>query len=228
MRLSKFLSLSVAMSRNQAKFFIRKGRLSVDGTVVTDPEFDLVESNRVVFDGKPIVMAGFQYIVLHKPLSYACVAKGSEPPSVLTLLNADSDERYFYYANVLGPNATGLVLLSDDARWTQRIKRRLLKKLRVYRVGIREPLGDDGFQAAREALLALTADSAASVTDLQRRDDRTLVVTMGHAGMDSIRDRFASVGVAIETLHLQQLGRLSLGDVAEGEYLQLGEDDVKI
>jgi len=109
MRLSKFLSLSVAMSRNQAKFFIRKGRLSVDGTVVTDPEFDLVESNRVVFDGKPIAMAGFQYIVLHKPLSYACVAKGSEPPSVLTLLNADSDERYFYYANVLGPDATGLV-----------------------------------------------------------------------------------------------------------------------
>ena len=66
------------------------------------------------------------------------------------------------------------------------------------------------------------------MTDLQRRDDRTLVVTMGHAGMDSIRDRFASVGVAIETLHLQQLGRLSLGDVAEGEYLQLGEDDIKI
>ncbi|MEM7501174.1 MAG: S4 domain-containing protein [Pseudomonadota bacterium] len=123
-RLSKFLSLAVAMSRNQAKFFIRKGRLSVDGNAITDPEFDVADTSDVVFDGKPISIAAHQYVLMHKPASYSCTTKSTEYPSVLELLNDRPEDRYYYFANVLAPEATGLVLFSDDARWTSRIKRR--------------------------------------------------------------------------------------------------------
>ena len=38
MRLIKYLTLAVAMSRNQAGYFIRKKRVSVDGKIISDPD----------------------------------------------------------------------------------------------------------------------------------------------------------------------------------------------
>ena len=42
------------MSRNQAGYFIRKKRVSVDGKIISDPDFEILDSNRITFDGKPI------------------------------------------------------------------------------------------------------------------------------------------------------------------------------
>ena len=41
-------------------------------------------------------------------------------------------------------------------------------------------------------------------------------------------DIFSSVDQSIERLHLQQLGRLSLGDLIEGDYLELSENEIKV
>lgn len=228
MRLSKFLSLSVAMSRNQAKFFIRKGRLSVDGQVVTDPEFELTESNSVVFDGKPISVAGFRYIVLHKPASLACVARGAEQPSVLGLLADEVGDRFYYFANVLGVDTTGLVLISDDARWTQRIKRRVAKKPRVFAASLAASVSLSEFESARERVLASSDAATVTLHDVQRLDDRRLQFTVGHTGTESIFACFEGAGLALESLHLLQLGRLQLDDLPDGAYRELAEDDVKI
>lgn len=226
MRLSKFLSLSVAMSRNQAKFFIRRGRLSVDGAVVTDPEFEVAEANRVVFDGKPIAVAGYQYIMLHKPPAYACMTSGSAHASVLELLKNRDTHRYYYFANVIGPESTGLVLLSDDARWAQRTKKRLMKKPRVYLARSRGSLRDDQIQQIREVLRS--DGEAVSVVDVQRRDDQMLVLKSGQLGTQSILARCAAAGLEVDSLHLQELGRLRLGDLPEGGYLELAEGEIRV
>ncbi|MEM6985020.1 MAG: pseudouridine synthase, partial [Pseudomonadota bacterium] len=211
-----------------AKFFIRRGRLSVDGTVVTDPEFDLADTSSVVFDGKSISIAGFQYIVLHKPPRYACAVKDGEHPSVLTLLNSRSDNRYFYFANVLGPDASGLVLLSDDARWTQRVKRRLLKKPRVYRATLKDAINDAQLEQLKDRLQAAGDGKSGTASDVRAHDGDTLTIEMGQTGTQDLLKTCEAVGLTIRALHLQQLGRLTLGDLREGDYAELAEDDVKI
>ena len=85
MRLIKFLTLSVSMTRNQAKFFIRKGRASVDGKIVTDPDLELSQTSEVRYDGKPINICQFKYIMIHKPISYF-VFNDEKYPSLLNLL----------------------------------------------------------------------------------------------------------------------------------------------
>ena len=228
MRLSKYLSLAVAMSRNQAKFFIRKGRLSVDGSVITDPYFEVANGSHVVFDGKPIAVSEYQYILLHKPASYSCTTKDTEPPSVLDLLKDRVESQYYYFANILAPEVTGLVLLSDDARWTNRIKRRLLKKPRVYQVRSKTHISEEQFQRIKEARLATADNESAPVLDIQKEDQTTLRVTTGNVGIQKIMEFFSSMDLAIETPHLQQLGRLSIGDLSEGDYLELTEGEIVI
>ena len=182
----------------------------------------------MVFDGKPISIAGFQYIVLHKPPRYACAAKDAEHPSVLTLLSSRSADRYFYFANVLEPDASGLVLLSDDARWTQRVKRRLLKKPRVYRATLADAINDAQLEALSNSLRAAGDGKPGSAIEVLPHDGNTLTIEMGQTGTQDLLKTCEAVGLTVRALHLQQLGRLILGDLSEGDYVELAEDDVKI
>ena len=228
MRLSKFLSLSIAMSRNQAKFFIKKGRVSVDSCVVTDPNFELEEETRVIFDGKPIGILNYQYFLLHKPASYVCVAKHSQYVSVLSLIKAINQNRYYYFANELGPELTGLVLLSDDARWTNRMKRKLLKKPCVYHARTQERYSEGQFERLRNAWLGMSDSQNESIIDVEKLDERTLMIRTNYPLVQKIKEIFSRLDLPLATLHLQQLGRLSLDDLAEGDYLKLTENEVKV
>ena len=228
MRLSKFLSLSVAMSRNQAKFFIGKGRVSVDSKLIIDPNFEIADTSRVVFDGKPVCISAHHYFLLHKPASYVCALEHAEYPSVLNLVKNRSKDHYYYFANVLAPELTGLVLLSDDARWTNRMKRKLLKKPCVYHVRSREGFSEDQFQQIKSAWLSPTEIQTGSIVNIQKQDEKTVLLNTNQPQVENIKDMFSLVDLPIERLHLHQLGRLSLGDLIEGDYLELPENKIKV
>ena len=228
MRLSKFLTLSIPMSRNQAKFFIRKRRLSVDGKVVTDPNSELREDSHVVFDGKQISIAGYQYIVLHKPPSYACTSKDSEFASVLQLIKTRSENRSYYFANALGPEQTGLVLLSDDARWANRMRRKLSKKAFVYLASLKGVVSECQIPQIKEAMMAFADKNIGTIIDVQRHDETSLLLSLNQVLNQNLLNVFYSSDLIINSLHLQKMGVLSLGDLKEGDYLELTENEIKV
>ena len=228
MRLSKFLSLSVAMSRNQAKYFIRRGRVSVNRDVVMDPDFELAETSLVTFDGEPISIATYKYVMLHKPASYVCKTKSVEYTSALELLNDRSVDRYYYFANALGPEVTGLVLISNDARWSNRMKRKLLTKACIYHINSDTTIDKNKLQRIKKACLASSQIQADSKIDIQQKDEKSLLLSLNHPRIHEVLDIIAPLDLPIKTLRLQQLGRLNLGELAEGDYLELTENEIKI
>ena len=228
MRLSKFLSLSVAMSRNQAKFFIRKGRVSVGGNLVTDPNLELSDTSDIIFDGKRISIIPYNYILLHKPKSYVCVTRKSDYTSVLELLKSRSEDRYYHFANVLGADLTGMVLLSDNAHWTTRMRRKLQSKMCVYQVGLKQAFNEIQLNKISGAVLAHSKGQIGATVDIQKEDEKTILVTTNQAHTKEIMNTFSSMDLAIERFHLQKIGRLSLDNLSEGDYLELSESDMKI
>ena len=229
MRLSKFLSLSVALSRNQANFFVRKGRLAVDGKVVTDPYFEVSDTNEVVFDGNPISIAQYRYILLHKPAGYSC-SETANPGhrSVLELLGDTAADRYYYFANTLAPEVTGLLLLSDDARWTNRMQRKLPNKQRVYRAEFASAINAAELQQIKDAWLLVNEQEQGSMIDLQQTDAQTLLLTLGNVSSRKIQELFTAQNLTPQALHLQQFGRLSLGDLKAGEFAEMAEDKANV
>ena len=228
MRLSKFLSLSVAMSRNQAKFFIRKGRVSVGGNLVTDPNLELSDTSDIIFDGKRISIIPYSYILLHKPKSYVCVTRKSDYTSVLELLKSRSEDRYYHFANVLDADLTGMVLLSDNAHWTTRMRRKLQSKMCVYQVGLKQAFNEIQLNKISEAVLAHSEGQIGAAIYIQKEDEKTVLLTTNQAHIKEIMNIFSSMDLAIERFHLQKIGRLSLDNLSEGDYLELSESDMKI
>ena len=173
MRLIKYLTLAVAMSRNQAGYFIRKKRVSVDGKIISDPDFEILDSNQITFDGKPISIIEHQYIILNKPKGYVCATKDGDYKTVLNLLDCRIKESECYFANILSPEVSGLVLISDDIRWASKMRQRLQKKICEYQIHLKH-MADN---ADLSDLLKGQYDSIAS----ERVNENTLKLKTVHA-----------------------------------------------
>ena len=225
MRLIKFLTLSVAMSRNQAKFFIKRGRVSVNGKAKTDPDFELLDSSQVLFDGKPISIIEHQYIVLHKPPSFECASTSKQNKSILELIKNRSEKRSYHFANILAPELTGIVLLSDDIRWVSRMKLRLQKKTWIYRIKLKSNANEVILQQLKSAL---SENEITPTIEIDDEDKRSILLHLSQTQGTEIVTTLASLNLKVATLQLKQLGRLNLGELKEGDYLELMENEVKI
>ena len=228
MRLTQFLTLSVAMSRNQAKYCIRKGRTCVDGKVIIDPNFEVSDNHTVTFDSNPISIVNYQYFMLNKPASFVCTTAELESNSVLNLIPNQSKEKKYYLGNILSSNATGLVLISDNARWVNRIKLKILEKVSVYQIKTKAIASDDEVLKIKEVCLTSEKTQLGSKIDIQKEDEQTLTLSIKHFRLMDLIEICASVNIYIENIHLQQVGRLDLGDLRTGNYLELTEKDIRL
>ena len=228
MRLSKFLTLSVAMSRNQAKYCIRKGRVFVAGQLVTDPDCEISETSDATFDGNPISIVSYQYFMLNKPVSFVCTTTESESNSVLNLIRNQSKEKKYYLANILRTELSGLVLISDNARWVNRTKLKMLEKKSVYRLESKRHVSDEEVLEIKKAWLTSEKKQSGSTIDIQKKDAQTLILSIKQLRVTDLLEICSSLNIPIEKIHLKQVGRLDLGDLETGGYLELTEKDIRL
>src|SRR5215210_3802664 len=91
MRLAKYLAHAGVASRRAAERLIGEGRVQVGGERVTDPARDVVESDDVRVDGRPLAPEQREYFVLHKPVGV--ISTVSDPqgrPTVTELVDSGS------------------------------------------------------------------------------------------------------------------------------------------
>ena len=76
-RLDKFLANAGAGTRSEVKTYIKKGRVSVNGQTVTDPNFKFEETGaEILFDGTSVAASGYAYYLLHKPAGCVTASAG--------------------------------------------------------------------------------------------------------------------------------------------------------
>ena len=77
-------------------------------------------------------------------------------------------------------------------------------------------------------MLAHSRSQINAAIDIQKEDEKTVLVTTNQTRTKEIMDIFSSMNLIIEKFHLQKIGRLSLDSLSEGDYLELSESDMKI
>ena len=136
-RLQKIIAAAGIASRRRGEELIRAGRVSVNGVVVTelgvkaDPAKDIIR-----VDGNTIsVTKNLFYVALHKPAEY--VTTMSDPqkwPTVADLVR-DIPERV-YPVGRLDYGSSGLLLLTNDGDFAQKIQHPRFQIPKTYRVKI--------------------------------------------------------------------------------------------
>jgi pseudouridine synthase len=139
-RLQKILSAAGIASRRTAETLITQGRVSVNGTTVTElgTKAD-VAADEIRVDGRRIKAPGrARYILLNKPRGY--ITSRSDPqhrPTVIDLLAKGGVREYIYPVGRLDYDSEGLLILTSDGDLAARLTHPRHGVEREYEVRVR-------------------------------------------------------------------------------------------
>ncbi|HLH63917.1 MAG TPA: pseudouridine synthase [Ktedonobacteraceae bacterium] len=236
-RLARFLAHAGVASRRHAEGLIAAGRVRVNGATITtqgtriDPQRDTV-----TVDGKAVQAATRHvYIMLHKPVGYVTTASDPQGrPTVLDLLPGELRRLRVYPVGRLDIDTSGLLLLTNDGDFAQRMTHPRYSTEKHYEALVRGCPTGEALAALREGVTVVVDDersyrtSPARVHIVQRIGGNCrLAVTIREGRKRQVRRMISTVGYRVLELKRVAVGKLTLGNLAVGEWRYLVEEEVK-
>jgi len=230
MRLDKFICKSTELSRNEAKSLLKQGEVRVNGEVIKNPATQVHENNEITVDGQSLTARTSRYIMMNKPLDTICSNVDENHPSLLHFVEVDKAFD-LHIAGRLDVDTTGLVLITDDGRWSHNIisPKKLCKK--TYRVWLRNPLDEaiiEQFKVGVQLQGESSLTQPAQLTVAEGSDDKKeVLLTITEGKYHQVKRMFAAVFNRVVGLHREQIGDIKLpGDLAAGQWRYLTEEEV--
>lgn len=230
-RLQKVLAQAGVASRRAAEIMIEKRRVEVNGRVVTGQGmrvYPLVDVIRV--DGARIPPPrGHLYLVLNKPSGV--VSTMDDPhgrPTVGEYLTEDQREARVYHVGRLDTDTQGMLLLTNDGDFTQRMMHPSYELTKTYVAEVEGVVTDQTVnRLARGIRLEDGWVRPDAVRVGVRTDARTLLTVVLHEGRNRIvRRMFEAVGHPVVTLARTQIGPVRMGSLPPGHVRALTRDEL--
>ncbi|CAA0102990.1 Ribosomal small subunit pseudouridine synthase A [BD1-7 clade bacterium] len=224
MRLDKFVCKSTALSKAEATHHISLGNVTVNGVAVVNSATQVHENNHIDLLGTKLVARPFRYLMLHKPAGTICSNIDEVYPSVFTQLAIENASE-LHIAGRLDADTTGLVLATDDGRWSFNIIRPSQYCQKVYRVKLSHPIAEDTATRFQQGLQLQGESQLTQPAIVEVLGARVARLSITEGKFHQVKRMFAAVGNRVVALHREQIGPISL-DIDEGSWRYLTEAEV--
>jgi 23S rRNA pseudouridine2605 synthase len=216
--LARHLAMSGVASRRRAAEWVKAGRVTVDGVVERDPGRRVAAGARVTVDGGAIGAGVRVSVMLNKPSGWTCTV--ADPHAIRTVIElVPMPGVRLYPAGRLDQDSEGLLILTSDGDFAQRLTHPRHGVRKTYEVTTRRPLSAED----RERLLAGVEDEGERL-----RAEAVLPVgeclvrlLLAEGRKREIRRMVRAVGNRVERLRRIAVGALPLGDLAEGKWREM-------
>ena len=229
MRLDKYLSDTLGLSRREAKQLLREGRVLVDGQSAARGETQLDPAQAAVtLDGRSLAAPTGFYLMLHKPAGVLTATRDSAQPTVLDLLPPEYRHRQPFPVGRLDKDTTGLLLLTDDGDFAHRLIAPKSHVSKLYEAELAAALSASDV-AAFEAGLTLRDGTQCLPARLELLGDRLVRVEVYEGRYHQVRRMLASRGAPVLTLRRLRIGGLWLdATLMEGACRMLREREIEL
>lgn len=246
-RLQKVLASAGIASRRGAEELIAAGRVTVDGRVAQLGDRADPATQAVAVDGRRIgAPAGLRYVALNKPVGVTSTV--SDPHAIRTVVDLVprqlAGEARLYPVGRLDADSEGLIILTNDGDWAQRILHPRHEIEREYAAGVDRPLTSAALAALRtgveleEGVARVVAVRPATGTETRKlldllepagRGEPDLVwyrVTLAQGWKRQVRRMFGTAGVPVRRLARMRFGTLRLDELPSGRSRALTRPEV--
>lgn len=224
--LERILSKAGLGSRKVARMRIGDGRVQVNGNVVRDPDAWIdVERDSVSVDGKALQVEERVYLLLHKPVGYLTTNRDPQGrPTIYDLL--PDNGRHVSYAGRLDLDTSGLLILTNDTQFSERLTNPQHHIPKTYLVNASRPIVDDELDALRRGIdLEDGPTRPASVT---RVSESAFEITITEGRNRQVRRMVEALGASAVTLVRIAIGPIGIGELPVGKTRELTADEVKM
>ena len=227
--LERVLSKAGLGSRTEARKWIEAGRVRVNNRVIKDPDtwVDL-ERDRVAFDGKPIEKRERAYVLLYKPTGYLTTYDDPQGRKTIYDLLPDRD-RYLFPVGRLDLETSGLLILTNDTAFAERVTNPDFKVPKTYLVKASRYLSDEDLDRLRNGIeLRDGPTKPAQVTRVREAGGKTVFeITITEGRNRQIRRMVEALEAKVLKLVRIAIGTIRIGELQIGKTRDLTAEEVR-
>jgi 16S rRNA pseudouridine516 synthase len=208
-RLDRHLSTLLDIKRSDVRLLLAQGRVEVDGNTATDINQIITRFSDVRCDGKITLVRTARYLMLNKPSGIVSATADDQHSTVIDLLEQPWKDQ-LHIVGRLDFNSTGLVLLTNDGRWSRRLSLPGSKLLKRYRVRVEKALTEDHVEAFQRGLYFKYEDITTRPAQLTILSEFEAEVGLVEGRYHQIKRMFGQFDNKVLSIHRFAVGWLTL------------------
>src|SRR5213076_2147225 len=207
-----------------AEELMREGRVRVGGEVIREMGTRVAPDARIEVDGRAVATAApHRYVLLNKPRGIVSTARDERGrPTVVEMLGA---RERLYPVGRLDEDSEGLVLLTNDGAWAERVLHPRYGHEREYEVDIDPEPTAEHLSALRRGIRL--EEGVAKIHGVRLVAPRRLQLVLRTRWKRQVRRMCAAVGLRVTRLRRVRMGSLVLGALPVGKWRELTDREVR-
>lgn len=226
MKLDRVIAKHRSLGRNEAHRLIAAGRVFVDGEASLCNQHEIDRFMTVKLDDEVVQQAERAlYLMMHKPGGVVSATVDAEHRTVIDLID-DPDKHTLHIAGRLDRWSTGLLLLTNDGKWSKRFMDAGSKVPKTYLVHTDAPVPAEAVAAFAQGFHFAVEDIVTLPAELVPLSETSARVTIHEGRHHQIKRMFGRVGCLVTALHRESIGGLVLpADMSPGQWCELTLDE---
>lgn len=221
-RLNRYIAACTKYSRRQADGFIRRGEVSINGTIITKLATLISPGDIVELQGVVLTPLQKVYYILNKPKGYTCSVSDVHAEHLITELVPPTPP--VYTVGRLDKETSGLILLTNDGDLTLRMTHPSYQKEKEYLVFLDKDLKN---KDQEKLLNGFILDNQRMIFDSLKKISKQEYSVVLHQGYNrQIRKMFNALGYNIFDLVRVRIDKFVLRDLPSGDFLNLSSADI--
>ncbi len=229
MRIDKLLSNAGCGSRKEIKQFLKKGAVTVNGSIIKTADTEVDENkDEITFFGERVVYREFIYLMLSKPAGVVSATYDNRDATVINLVPDEYSHYELFPVGRLDKDTEGLLIITNDGALAHRL---LSPKHHVPKTYYAETDGiitNEDIEKFKEGIV-LNDGYKTLPAQLEPIDENSAYVTIHEGKFHQIKRMFADCGKKVTYLKRIKFGNIELDEFLEkGEIRELTAEEEKL
>lgn len=231
MRIDKYIADCGGGSRKDVKAYIKSGRVSVNGAVITNNSAHIDEKcDEVILDSVKLIYKKFVYLMLNKPQNVVSATFDNMHKTVLDLVPKCYSHFALFPVGRLDIDTTGLLFLTNDGELAHRLTSPRHHAEKTYYAVVDGAVDENDVKKFYEGI---TLDDgyvckSACLTVVKSGMASEIRLTISEGKFHQVKRMFEAVGKRVLSLKRLSMGEVLLDEnLHEGEIRELTDEEVK-
>ena len=231
MRLDRFLANSGVGTRKEVKEILKKRKIKVNDSIITDGSIHIDENKHAVkYEEKEISYKPFIYIMMNKPDGVISSTEDDEHRTVIDLLENKYRTYSVFPIGRLDIDTEGLLILTNDGILTHKLLAPNKHVDKKYYVELKNPVLKSDIEKLENGIELENGfvTKNAKVEVIENSEDK-VYITITEGKYHQVKRMFKAVNNKVLYLKRVQMGNLKLDDKLKvGKYRELTEKEINI
>ncbi|MDP2365321.1 MAG: pseudouridine synthase, partial [Ignavibacteria bacterium] len=205
---------------------ILQGRVMVNKQTITKLAFNIdTENDEVSVDGEKIKPAEHVYYLLNKPKGV--VTTTDDEKNRMTVTDLIKSKQKLFPVGRLDYNTTGVLILTNDGEFAQKLIHPRNKIIREYEVKLDKELSfDDEKTLLKGVFIEGTRGTFIAIKFGKKKDRKNIVVQCTEGRNHFVKKMFSTINYTVEKLHRCSFAGI-FPDIPVGSYRKLTKDELQ-